>query len=67
VLGCGTNSPARKTASPSSDGGTTNASPIYNGLVLSFPRSLVARLLGFAPRAPYFQAEADGRNAPRVP
>jgi len=38
----------------------------YNGLVLSFPRSLVARLLGFAPR-PYFQAEADAATAPRVP
>lgn len=38
----------------------------YNRLVLSFPRSLVARLLGFAPR-PYFQAEADAATAPRLP
>ncbi len=38
----------------------------YNRLVLSFPRSLVARLFGFAPR-PYFQAEADAATAPRVP
>jgi len=38
----------------------------YNRLVLSFPRSIVARLFGFAPR-PYFQAEADAATAPRVP
>ena len=38
----------------------------YNRLVLSFPRSLVARLFGFAPR-PYFQAEADAATAPRLP
>ena len=38
----------------------------YNRLVLSFPRSVAARLLGFAPR-PYFQAEADAATAPRVP
>lgn len=38
----------------------------YNRLVLSFPRSLVARLFGFAPR-PYFQAEADAATAPRPP
>ncbi len=37
----------------------------YNRLVLVFPRSLVARLLGFTPR-PYFQAEADAATAPRV-
>lgn len=38
----------------------------YNRLALSFPRSIVARLFGFAPR-PYFQAEADAATAPRVP
>ena len=38
----------------------------YNRLVLSFPRSLIARRFGFTPR-PYFQAEADAAKAPRVP
>ena len=38
----------------------------YNRLVLTFPRSLVARLFGFAPR-PFFQAEADAATAPRLP
>lgn len=38
----------------------------YNQLVLTFPRSLVARATGFRPR-PYFQIEAEAATAPKVP
>jgi LemA protein len=38
---------------------------VYNQLVLTFPRSVVAGRFGFRPR-PYFQAEADAATAPTV-
>ena len=38
----------------------------YNGLVLGFPRTLIARAAGFGPR-PYFRADLDAATAPKVP
>ncbi len=38
----------------------------YNGLVLGFPNTLIARSAGFGPR-PYFRADLDAATAPKVP
>ncbi len=37
----------------------------FNGLILGFPRSLIARAAGFKTR-PYFRAELDASAAPKI-